>query len=241
MPVRSKVDSPKRISSVAEDMAPPAPSTSDRLKDAAIQLFARNGLEAVSVRDIAAAANLKNAGSLNYYFRSKEELIRQLVAKVMGTADAYWKVGLEELQARAAAPSVRDIVRVIVSWPVPASGAGRTPSTARFLAMFVQNRRQTLRDLMRELGFIHYDRAFALLRTQMKDVPTPVANQRLVFLFWSSTAFLAAREAAMDSEHAEHTLWSTEDVLENFVDAMVGMLTAPVTRAVKPAKPGRGA
>ena len=97
--------------------------------------------------------------------------------------------------------------------------------------MFVQNRRQTLRDLMRELGFIHYDRAFALLRAQMKNVPTPVASQRRVFLFWSSTAFLAAREAAMDSDHAEHTLWSTANVLENFVDAMVEMLTAPVTRA----------
>jgi AcrR family transcriptional regulator len=220
-----------------------AVSTSDRLKDAAIQLFARDGLEAVSVRDIAAAANLKNAGSLNYYFRSKEELIRQLVAKVMGTADAYWKAGLEDLQAQAAPPSVRDIVRVIVSWPVPASGAGRTPSTARFLAMFVQNRRETLRDLMRELGFVHYDRAFALLRVGMgaAGVPTPVANQRLVFLFWSSTAFLAAREAAMDSDHAEHTLWSTEDVLENFIDAMVGMLTAPVTRAARTAKPKRGA
>jgi AcrR family transcriptional regulator len=210
-------------------LVPAAPSTSDRLKDAAIQLFARHGLEAVSVRDIAAAANLKNAGSLNYYFRSKDELIRQLVAMVMGTADAYWKVGLDELARRKTAPSVADLVRIIVSWPVPPSGAG-VPSTARFLAMFVHSRRETLRDLMGELGFVQYDRAFALLRNRMVGVPTRIANQRLVFLFWSSTAFLGAREAAMDAEHAGDHLWSKKDVLDNFIDAMVGMLTAPVTR-----------
>ena len=207
-------------------------NSSDRLKTAAVELFAKHGFDSVSVRDIAAAANLKNAGSLNYYFRSKDELIRQIVAEVMGVADSYWKTGLDELLARSKTPSIRDLVRVIVSWPVPSSGSVGTPSTARFLAMFVQIRREELRDLMRDLGYTNYDRALALVRARLKSLPSVVVSQRIVFFFWSSTAFLGAREAAMDRSSTAHTVWSEKNVTENFVDAMVGMFEAPVTAKV---------
>ena len=50
---RAKAGAAAVVEPVAAALAA-APSTSDRLKDAAIQLFARHGLEAVSVRDIAA-------------------------------------------------------------------------------------------------------------------------------------------------------------------------------------------
>lgn len=212
-------------------------NSSDRLKNAAIELFAKHGMDSVSVRDIAAAANLKNAGSLNYYFRSKDELVRQIVAEVMGVADGYWKTGLDDLLATSKSPTVRDLVRVIVSWPVPTS-----PGTARFLAMFVNVRREQLREIMLSLGYTNYDRALALVRARLKKLPPVVVSQRIVFFFWASTAFLAAREAAMDRTTNDHTVWSGKDVTESFVDAMVGMFEAPVTkkvgsrRAVKPAE-----
>jgi AcrR family transcriptional regulator len=204
-------------------------TTSDRLKAAAIELFARNGLDAVSVRDIAAAAGLKNAGSLNYYFRSKDELIRQIVVEVMGSADSHWKTGLDALVAKTPTPSLSDVVRVIVSWAVTPRTAERPSSTARFLAMFVQNRRELLRDLMLELGYVQFDRALAYLRARLDGIPKTVADQRLVFFFWSVLAFLAAREAAFETERSSHRVWSRSDVEDNFVDAMTGMLRAKMS------------
>jgi hypothetical protein len=105
--------------------------------------------------------------------------------------------------------------------------SGRVPSTGRYLAMFVNARRQVLRDLMRQARLTQYDRALGLIRARMTSVPDAVARQRLVFFFWSSTAFLAAHEAALDSSERSSGLWRATDVIESFTDAMVGMLMAP--------------
>ena len=44
----------------------------------AIELFARNGFEGTSIRDLAAAADV-NVAMVNYYFGSKEKLFESLV------------------------------------------------------------------------------------------------------------------------------------------------------------------
>ena len=51
-------------------------NTRERLLDAAAQLFAENGREGVSIRDIAARAGVRH-GCINYHFRSKDELYRE--------------------------------------------------------------------------------------------------------------------------------------------------------------------
>lgn len=50
-------------------------STRERIKRAARRLFALNGVDAVTVRDVIREAGAKNASALNYYFGSKEGLI----------------------------------------------------------------------------------------------------------------------------------------------------------------------
>lgn len=58
--------------------------TRRNIKVAARKLFAERGLEAVTVREIVAAAGAKNGGSLNYYFKSKEGLILELINEIFG-------------------------------------------------------------------------------------------------------------------------------------------------------------
>jgi AcrR family transcriptional regulator len=229
MPAKpEKRSAPRRNTTpLAEAAVADSPNTRERLKEVAIELFAKHGLEAVSVRDITGTANLKNAGSLNYYFRTKDELIRQITIEIMAAADAYWKTGIDRLLERSDSPSIRDLVRVLVSWPASPERGGKVPSTGRFLAMFVHGRRELLRDLMRQAGLTQYDRALSLVRKRMTKVSDAVARQRIVFFFWSSTAFLGAHEAALDSRESGSGLWRATDVIESFTDAMVGMLTAP--------------
>ncbi|HPF34620.1 MAG TPA: helix-turn-helix domain-containing protein [Candidatus Krumholzibacteria bacterium] len=57
-----------------------APTTKDRLLDEAEKLFAHNGFDAVSVRDIAAAAEA-NAAAINYHFQSKENLYQEVLRR----------------------------------------------------------------------------------------------------------------------------------------------------------------
>jgi AcrR family transcriptional regulator len=53
----------------------PAKTTSERLMDAAEDLFARQGIRATSLREITEQANV-NIAAVNYHFRSKDALVR---------------------------------------------------------------------------------------------------------------------------------------------------------------------
>ena len=54
---------------------PGAASTSESIKQAARRLFARHGVDAVTVRDIVRESGTRNASALNYYFGSDLPLI----------------------------------------------------------------------------------------------------------------------------------------------------------------------
>ena len=49
--------------------------TRNAIKQAAQRLFATRGIDGVSVREIASAANQRNSGSVHYYFGTKEALV----------------------------------------------------------------------------------------------------------------------------------------------------------------------
>ncbi len=55
-------------------------STRERLLEAAARLFAERGRDAVSIRDIAAAAGVRH-GNINYHFRSKDELYAEALMR----------------------------------------------------------------------------------------------------------------------------------------------------------------
>jgi AcrR family transcriptional regulator len=64
----------------------------------------------VSVRDIVVASNQKNGASLHYYFRSKEALVRELVADGAKRIDGRRNQMLDELEARKRPPHLREII-----------------------------------------------------------------------------------------------------------------------------------
>src|SRR5271166_1991773 len=55
-------------------------TTKDRILDAAERLFARDGIEATSLRTITAEAGA-NLAAVNYHFQSKDALVKSVVAR----------------------------------------------------------------------------------------------------------------------------------------------------------------
>jgi len=82
------------------DPTPAGRDTRERLLDAAEQLFADRGFAAVSVRDIAAAADV-NVAAVNYHFHGKESLYHEVLRQVIAAKRDRYLAGV---RAAAAAP-----------------------------------------------------------------------------------------------------------------------------------------
>jgi AcrR family transcriptional regulator len=65
-----------------------ASDTRTRLREAALELFGRQGIQQTSTREIIKAADLRNPSAITYYFGSKANLVEDLVLEVNGNQSA---------------------------------------------------------------------------------------------------------------------------------------------------------
>lgn len=94
-----------RSTKVAQDVLDERTDTRKNIKVAARRLFAEHGLEAVTVREIVAAAGAKNGGSLNYYFKSKEGLVLELINEIFNDLSVVWFERISELIEKVVRPA----------------------------------------------------------------------------------------------------------------------------------------
>src|SRR3954451_2160919 len=56
-----------------------------QILDAALELFARQGISGTSLREIRLAANQRNVGALHYHFENQDGLLRALLERELPT------------------------------------------------------------------------------------------------------------------------------------------------------------
>ncbi len=93
--------------SVAADAEAPAPGKRERILDAAVRVFAKEGFYNAKVAQIAHAAGVAD-GTIYLYFKSKDELLINLFEDRMERVNATLR------EALASAESARDRIRLIV-------------------------------------------------------------------------------------------------------------------------------
>lgn len=123
----------------------PRPSNRDAILDAAECLFARDGLDAVSLRAICAAAGL-NVAAANYYFGTKDDLVDAILDRRMPAVMQRRLELLESLHTCTERPRTEDVVAALarpMAELIEAEGdAGR--SYARMVARLVHDRSPAL-------------------------------------------------------------------------------------------------
>ena len=108
-------------------------NTKDRLLDAAEALFAEKAFENVSIRELAAAADV-NVAAVNYHFRNKENLFHEVVTRRFTAQRDTTLAALDELLASTdGRPSVEQVIRTLVRNHL--EGALPGPGQASFLAL----------------------------------------------------------------------------------------------------------
>ncbi len=96
-------------------VSPPAPTTKDRILDAAERLFAHHGFASTSLRKITSEAGV-NLAAVNYHFHSKEALIHAVFARRIVPLNQKRLQMLDECEAAAGdgPPGLEGVIRAFV-------------------------------------------------------------------------------------------------------------------------------
>jgi AcrR family transcriptional regulator len=201
--------------------------TKSQIKAAAQLLFARHGVDAVTVQQIVAAAGQRNNAALHYHFGSKEELIRQLVVDGAAVLDERRQGMLRELEARSGPSTVREVLLVLVMPVIELSEDERWCGYIRFTSSLQASDRKTLRAALNNRWNAGYVACFAHLKRMLPLSPALI-EQRLSMFSIYANANLSAREAAQETPRTRGSrLWDQRFTTENILDTLEATLTCP--------------
>ncbi|MFT4793105.1 MAG: AcrR family transcriptional regulator [Paracoccaceae bacterium] len=195
------------------------------IKRAALTAFAQKGLEGASVREILRIAGQKNAGSINYYFSSRADLIDELIRDVAVLLDRDHAQRVDALEAAGGPHSIRELAVILTEAPT-LDGVARDDRSLRFLNMVLQNHRQRLFDAMHGLDG-GTRRCLAHMRRLAPPMPEKIVRQRLMLVMIYVVGAASTREAARDDMASWETLWGGALGRETLADTVVGIMTQP--------------
>jgi AcrR family transcriptional regulator len=199
--------------------------TKNQIKAAAQMLFARHGIDAVTVQQIVDAAEQRNNAALYYHFRTKEELIRQMVVDGAAVLEARRRGMLDEIEKRGGPANVREVMMVLVMPVIELGDDERWRGYIRFTSHLQASDPKMLRDALNSKWNASYVACFNHLR-KMLALPAAVVEQRLSIFSIYANAILSAHEAALETRNTKTSrLWGQSFTIENILD----MLEAAVT------------
>jgi len=185
------------------------------------RLFAMNGVEGVTLREIQAAAGQSNSSVITYHFGSQAGLVRALLEFRYRTINARRAELLREARDRGVSDDPREAVWIIVRPLIESIDAGEM--FVPFLARVSANPRRFAEYLSPGLS----DGTVNVLREMvpglLSGLPERARLGREVQLYNSVLNLLA--ELARGHQRI------SDAQLSNYVDGWVGMLTAPMSAA----------
>ncbi|MFF2807025.1 TetR/AcrR family transcriptional regulator [Streptomyces sp. NPDC058000] len=194
----------------------------------ALRMFAERGIDAVSLREITAAAGQRNKSAAQYHFGTKEHLVREIFERNAHEVNARRQRLLDALSTRDPRPGVPDLVDALIR-PL-AETVDEHSHYARFLAQV------SLHPWIDALAAADPEvtssiqAVFTALAQHLDHVPTPILRTRLALGMTLTVHALAACERSLppaDPDNARRTALLTV----NLVDSLVGSLTAAVSPA----------
>lgn len=194
------------------------------LMDAAEELFARYGIDAVSNRRITEHAGTANHSAVAYHFGSRDELILALLDRHLAATELR---RTEQLSAMGGDPGLHELVAVRILPVVETMAALPVPSwRARFLrqARSVPSVMSVLASRANAPG--DFDALVRYLPLAAGEDSRRLMQARFGLISFLVSGVCAEYEARLDGDVSEGS-WI--DVGYFLVDSVMGLLTAPAT------------
>ena len=170
------------LGSVAE-ATPNAPPNAAKvaLILAAEVIFARDGIESASLREIAALAGQRNHHAVQYHFGSRDTLVQAVFDYRMGQMETARGAMLASAEARGLLTDLRSIVEIIFLPQIELIDAYGDHSYAAFLSAYLlRYRTSRFGQFGGGPSAAHLETTLRLLRACLGHLPEAVAQRRLV-------------------------------------------------------------
>ncbi len=218
------------VASVASRPVPRSASpTRDRLLDAAEDLVARHGPDAVSTRQILAAAGAGNMAAIQYHFGTKEGLLAAVVARVLEPLERDRAAELAALDATAG--SLHDQCLAYVRPMVRLRTGEHGPRAAGVMGRVLG----TSRDQLERIGVTTDETDAAFAARFARHMPAMSDGERHLRL--QSALAVVVFYALGYTEHPGHGPAGAEETAASLATVVAAVLAAP---AASPAPPAGG-
>lgn len=222
--------SSKRITPNADEVDGQSLSTREALLRTAERLFARHGIEGVSLREINRHANQKNASAIHYHFGSREAIIEGIFEMRAARLDTRRRQLLEALTADSRPISIRLLVAALIRPQLEillAEGSGYHYN--RFLAQATLSGNPELR----ELWLKHFGAALikfeAILQARIKHVPPALFRQRYAIVVDFVIYSLASMERLVGERSATEQPFPLNRAIEQLIDMVSAAIDVPIS------------
>jgi AcrR family transcriptional regulator len=208
-------------------------STKKNLILSALELFALQGVDAVSMRTINNAAGTKNASAVHYHFGNKLGIIEAIVTFIRTELDTYRLDALCALEQRVAAgeqPTVREILWAAFA---PYARLYKTPGygahAVKFFARVLTDKSPELREVLFRDPQSIAKRLDALLARALPDLPDDTRRMRYIYFWTLMVQGFSSSDQHDKTVFGDLTPSSDEEGALRFFDYLVGGMEGPVS------------
>jgi AcrR family transcriptional regulator len=197
----------------------------ERLKEAAIELVVTKGIGALTTRSLVAAAQLKNRSAVQYYFGSKERLLKELILDFTQGIEVKKRERIDNLEASGGPQSIREILEIYIDYPKSAFEEDPVHSKSRhYFEMVSVAMPDLVLELIEESPGLGSARCLHYLRQFLNETPDERLRQRLALMNLLIFSALSSREAALRLPPDERGIWGAKDMDNTLLDSLEGLL-----------------
>lgn len=200
---------------------------------AAERLFAARGIENVSLREIARAADQRNTGALQYHFGDRNAVVQAVLDKHVPAVQASRRRMLEALEKRRRI-RLRELVQAFVmpnAARLDDADGGRDYILIRAqLAAEETLGHLRLRRAARHPSSAVDVRLAALLREKLQHVPEPIFAQRMAFSISLMFHGLADLIRMTNLTRRTNPILRQDMAIESLVCSVEAILSQPISR-----------
>ena len=193
------------------------------------KLFAEEGIDAVSLRQVNNAAGQKNSSASHYHFGSKEGLIQAIYDFRMERVNTRRLELNAKIKADGLTDDVRALVEAIVYPIVEEMYEKDAEHYIQFMAQATSHPANYVRSLSESTYAEGLQQTVSMLRNMSPDMPRDIFGQRFGLMIATTIHALADYNQIMPDSMAR-TKEGMVTYVSNLVDMLAGAFIAPVSQ-----------